>query len=131
MWLGMTIDEIQRVKPSQKGWVDNVYPLVDAGLTRAWCEAYLKTCDIRPTKSACSFCPYRSRESWKMLAPADLQAAIEYDRTIRHAREGLLCYVHRDLIALEDAVSATPPLMLPGMMGETIDDECEGVCELN
>lgn len=129
LWLGMTIDEIERVKPSRIGWIDHRHPLVEMDRTRAWCEDYLRKIGVQPTKSACYFCPYRSWESWEVMDRADLAKAIEYDESIRHARGGHLSYVHRSFKPLREAVGAEKPLSLLDNLGSPMD-ECEGACEI-
>ena len=42
MWLGITLDEIQRMKVSQLPRVDYIYPLIDQRMSRGDCYKFLK-----------------------------------------------------------------------------------------
>src|ERR1039457_3883021 len=41
MWLGISLDEWQRMKPSGLQWIENRWPLIEAKLTREDCKAWL------------------------------------------------------------------------------------------
>jgi hypothetical protein len=120
MWLGISTDEIQRLKPSNAKWIENRFPLIDANMSRNDCLAFLSSIGIEATRSACTFCPYKGREEWTRLSPTDLASAIAYDESIRHSRPGFLSYCHGSRTPLREAV----PLAL--VSAET--DECSGTC---
>jgi hypothetical protein len=124
MWLGMTVDEIQRVKPSRVGWIKNRYPFIEMEWTRGDCEAYLNRHWIAVAKSACYFCPMRSDASWRAMEPPDLARAVEYDESIRDARPRFKSYVNRHRVPLADRPFAIDG---PGLF-DAEDDECEGFC---
>ncbi len=125
LWLGMTIDEIQRVKPSRVGWIEHRWPLLDLNLRRGDCEQFLREIGVSAAKSACTFCPYRSMRSWVELAKneADFAMAVAYDEMIRDLRPGYRCYVHRDLIPLRSAVLTNQTDLSDAWVGE-----CSGFC---
>lgn len=77
LWLGFTVDEIQRVKPSKLDFVTTRWPFLEIDWTRARCEAYLLERNQPITKSACVFCPFKSWGKWNMLNGADRERAIE------------------------------------------------------
>ena len=131
-WLGITTDEAGRMKPSDVKWCVNEYPLIEAGLSRDDCAAYLARKGLKTAKSACVFCPYRSNYGWAKIRenPADWKMAVEYDRVIRDQRpEGGDLFVHPDRVPLEQA--SIPDL---STMRALFDDdggfgnECEGHC---
>ena len=123
LWLGMSVDEIQRVKPSNVGWITNRHPLIEMGLRRHECETFLASIGVSTSKSACVFCPYRSTGSWRTVRdnPTDWAAALAYDESIRDARPGYKCFVHKSYKPLTEAVLENDD---PGLF----DDECDGVC---
>lgn len=123
MWLGMSTDEIQRVKPSYVPWIKHRFPLIEANMRRSDCETYLATLGIVAAKSACVFCPYRSSASWRTVreVPEDWAKAVAYDDSIRDARPGFKSYVHKSLAPLTEAVLEHDD---PGLF----DEECDGVC---
>jgi hypothetical protein len=128
LWLGITLDEIQRMKPSQVQYITNVYPYVDElGWSRGDVVHYLQSMDIADApKSACVFCPYRSDESMKKVKAGpdkDWALAVEMDEAIRHKRDGYLSYVRRDLKPLSEIEFDTG-------QQEMFTEECEGYCGL-
>lgn len=109
MWLGITTDEIQRMKDSDVQWINNVYPLVDLNMSRADCESWLKCRKLEiPPKSSCVFCPYQSKSRWFELRKSkdDWEAAVMVDEAIRNRRENFISYVHPDRIPLTELKSA-------------------------
>ena len=86
-WLGITLDEIMRMKDSQLPRVTNVYPLIEKRLRRSDCLKWLDSYGFpQPVKSACFFCPYQADSQWKRLKqrhPDTFKKAIQVDNTIR------------------------------------------------
>lgn len=125
MWLGMSTDEMQRVKTSKLQWVTNRYPLVEMDMRRSDCEAYLIRLGIEPVKSACVYCPYHSSAAWESIrnVPEDWALAVAYDEALRDARPNMKTFVHPARKALALAVSDPTPTLF-----EPENDECEGVC---
>lgn len=128
--LGISFDEVSRMKESWFHWVTNCFPLVDFGIKRQDCIKIVTDAGLpEPQKSACVYCPYHSDAYWqwmKLTHPTEFNKAVEFDESIRNmtmkgtAQPG---YVHRSCVPLKEAVfSATDPLQLD-MLGE-----CEGMC---
>lgn len=101
--LGITKDEIERVKPSTLNWYTHEYPMLD--MTRADCEQVLRLHGIEPVKSACVFCPYRSQVMWETLHGSDLNDALNYDESIRDIRLGFKSFVHSARVPLRIALA--------------------------
>ena len=109
MWLGITIDEIERAKDSRVGYIDNTYPLLNRRMTRQDCVSWLGAHSLPvPPKSACVFCPFHSPLAWDDLrraGGADWETAVMVDEAIRDKRPGYKIYVNRNckpLRALEN-----------------------------
>ena len=102
-WLGITKDEIERVKPSHLKWYTHAYPLLD--YTRTECESILLGAGEALVKSACTFCPYRSQAQWETLHGDDLLAALAYDESIRDVRPGFQTFVHSARVPLRIALA--------------------------
>lgn len=82
--LGLTIDEIYRVKPNPKAWLQNVYPLIDAGMSRADCHRWLAMRGHHGVvSSACVECPYRT--DWSSLTPKELKRLPKSERALQRA----------------------------------------------
>jgi len=112
MWMGISLDEWQRMRDSGTQYIKNVYPLVDRRLSRSHCVAWLEEhgLDI-PPKSACTFCPYHNKDSWKRMKQAggaDWDEAVAVDEIIRDKGKGdgkdFQLFVHSSGLPLEEAV---------------------------
>ncbi|NJN97956.1 MAG: hypothetical protein HC875_29710 [Anaerolineales bacterium] len=68
LWLGITIDEIDRAKPSRVGYINHTFPLLDLNLHRLDCEKWFSERGLPiPKKSSCKFCPFKSKPEWSEL----------------------------------------------------------------
>ena len=112
MWMGISLDEWQRMKTSRQKYIKHVYPLVDQRLNRSYCVAWLEQhgLDI-PPKSACSFCPYHSKDTWKRIKQAggvDWENSVAIDEKIRNMGKGsglvFEMFIHPAVLPLEEAV---------------------------
>lgn len=129
MQIGISMDEVQRMKPSRIKWIENHYPLIDIlGWDRTDCFEYLVSKGIgEPPKSACYICPYRSDESWAHMKRNDKDSwdkAVEFDKQIRERpRLKNPAYLHCSLVPLDevDFEKNAPNDYL-------FDNECEGMC---
>lgn len=88
MLMGISTDEAERMSDSNRSWILNRYPLIDAGMSRASCIDYLKSKGLPvPMKSSCVICPY-IQPSWHKFIKdnyhKDFQDAIEFDNKLRH-----------------------------------------------
>jgi hypothetical protein len=108
MWLGITLDEIQRMKISQLPRINYIYPLIEQKMSRSDCMKTFKRFNFPiPPKSSCVFCPYHSDKNWKEIKeklPEEWEKCVEIDNTIRDAtKKGLndKLYLHRSLTPLE------------------------------
>jgi hypothetical protein len=61
VWIGISMDETIRMKPSRVPWALHRWPLIENGMARRHCLTWLERNGYpQPSKSACTFCPYRS-----------------------------------------------------------------------
>lgn len=73
MWLGITTDEIQRVKVSDVKYIQNRWPLIEMNMSRNDCVAWLNDHGLEnPGRSSCTFCPYHNTESWKAVMATEI-----------------------------------------------------------
>ncbi len=87
LWLGISLDEVGRMKDSEVQWKRHVYPLIDLRMTRHDCVRYLESHGHPvPKRSACVGCPFHSDAEWREIkADAELWAdAVAFDEAIRH-----------------------------------------------
>lgn len=126
--IGISLDEVHRLKPSGVAYVENVYPLIDRRMTRADCLRWLATHDYpTPPKSACLGCPYHDNGYWRALradSPTEWAATVAVDSAIRHSQRGEV-YIHRSLAPLDQAdIRSEQERGQLDLFGE----ECAGVC---
>jgi hypothetical protein len=66
--MGISQDEISRMKTNQIKYIQNVYPLVEKKMRRSDCISWMEDNFYpRPPRSACTFCPFHSNEEWKRV----------------------------------------------------------------
>lgn len=133
-WLGITLDEVTRMKPSNVQYITNAYPfceMLDRPWTRGMVMRWLQENDLEiPVKSSCVFCPYHDRGTWreiKMSGNGDWSKALDVDEAIRDKRPGYKCYLTAQRIPLAEVDFRSEEdhgqLSLWG-------EECEGMCFL-
>lgn len=133
-WLGISLDEATRMKPSHVKWAVNRYPLVDAKLTRHSCLLWLKKHGYpEPPKSACIGCPFHNDNYWRELRdtqPLVFQEAVDFDAAIRHmpARLRQPVFLHRTIVPLGEVDLRTPQEKGQSGFEFEFDEECEGYC---
>lgn len=135
-WIGISLDEVSRMKPSREPWCENRWPLVDLRMTRWDCIRWLERNGYpQPPKSACVYCPFHSDAEWRRLKYEEPEAFAEAVRVEREmqkcnssVREGAkisLPYLHDTLKPLDQVDFSTDE-----DHGQQIlfNQECEGMC---
>lgn len=109
MWLGISIDEIERMKESRMYNIKYFYPLIYHNLTRKDCIEFFKDNNFPvPVKSSCTFCPFHSNDYWKEIQKENGRAwkeAIAVDRQIRNSTkkgDKDKLYIHNSCKPLEE-----------------------------
>ena len=128
-WMGITVDEVTRMKPSRDAWWLNRYPLVEKHMTRADCLSWFARAypGRELARSACVACPYRSDAEWRDLRdnePESWREAVEFDRAIRKGGSDS-CFVHVSRVPLDEVDLSTAEER--GQM-TLWSNECEGMC---
>jgi hypothetical protein len=128
-WIGISLDEYQRMKNSNVKYITNRWPLIEKRMTRRDCALWLERHGLEvPPKSSCIFCPYHDTRSWQELKAngnGDWTKAVEVDRAIRKARPPYDLFVHPSRIPLEEVDLRTP--QDKGQLS-LWDEECSGIC---
>jgi hypothetical protein len=135
--IGISLDEVQRMKNPAFPWIVNEYPLVDLRMTRHDCLLYHERAQLeRPPRSACIGCPYHSDREWRNIRdtdPESWQDAIFIDDQIRNnpvVADRLFqgrAYLHSKRIPLSVVdLSTEEDRGQINMFG----NECEGMCGL-
>ena len=129
--LGISTDEMQRMKESWMKWTTNTYPLIDLGISRKDCYQIMEEVGLpKPKKSACVYCPYHDDQYWQWMKdeePIEFARAVDFDEAIRNKTmkgSESPAFVHRSCVPLADAVfSPNDPDQI-----DFFNNECEGMC---
>lgn len=125
-WLGMSLDEVHRLRESGKKWIKNHYPLCfDVKLRRYGCLLKIREFGLPdPPKSACWMCPNLINGEWAQMKeedPQDFQRAVLMDRKIREADTQGGVFLHHSRVPLSEADLAVKEEDLPLL-------ECANTC---
>ena len=108
VWLGISMDEIQRMKTSMLPRVNYYYPLIEERMSRSDCiKLYEELRFPVPPKSSCVFCPYHGDRQWKELKdnlPEEWDKVVAVDKAIRNSsKKGSTekIYLHRSCVPME------------------------------
>lgn len=129
--IGISWDEVQRMKPNREPWITNEWPLIDRQYTRGHCLDWMTAHKYpMPPRSACYFCPYKSNHEWKRLRddePQEWDKAVALDQMIRQGlgKTDEKIYLHRDLKPLAEVDLRTAEDF--GQV-DAFGNECEGMC---
>lgn len=131
-WIGISLDEAIRMKPSQKQWIENRYPLIELSMTRWHCLEWMdKQGYPMPPKSSCLGCPYHSDKHWADMKEGnqeEWEATVQMDRHIRRRNENMKYqeFMHRSLRPLDEIDFSGITNQLD--MYDGFGNECEGMC---
>ena len=138
MWLGISTDEVLRMKPSREQWIDHRWPLIDLDMSRQDCLDWFA--DSYPERylprSACVICPYRSDAHWMELKEAEPESfaeAVKFDRRLRNSTKTPIRrlidgrpYLHASRRPLDTIIAKR--VANGERESDQFDAECEGMC---
>ena len=127
-WVGISLDEFQRMRESDVKYITNRYPLIEMRMTRSDCEKWLIARGIEvPPKSACTFCPYHNTAEWRRIKSNehDWEEAVNTDHRIRKVRPPYDLFVHPSRKPLDEIDFRTAEEK--GQLS-LWDNECSGIC---
>lgn len=118
MWLGMSIDELDRMKHADKKWVENYYPLIESiRLSRVRCKAVIQNFGLPiPPQSCCKFCPNMTNREWLEMRetdPDDFQEAVRIALLINDNDKQGGVYLHDSRQPIELVDFSSPTMRLP------------------
>ena len=133
IWIGITVDEADRAKPSREEYITNRHPLLERGISRRqlvdWFSRHHQGREL--PRSACIGCPYRTDTEWRDLKEADpksFEDAADVDWALRNlpalrSVSQVEMYLSRQRVPLMDLNLRDAPT------GEDLhQEECEGMC---
>jgi hypothetical protein len=127
MLIGISMDEVWRMKPSRVQYIKNIFPLIDKQITRQQCLRWMEERKYpKPPKSSCIGCPFHSDDQWRALTPEEFADAVFIDKAIRN-QPGFRGqqYMHRSLKPLDEVDFSTAEER--GQLNMFVND-CEGMC---
>lgn len=128
--IGISLDEVQRMKPSDVQYIANRWPLVERRWNRQDCARYLlEEHGIVAPRSACIGCPYHSDREWRDLrdtSPTEFDDAVRFELEIQESGAALrgMPFLHAARVPLDEVDLSTPEDH--GQL--SWDAECEGMC---
>ena len=131
MWVGISSDEMIRMKESRVKYIVNRWPLVELRMNRQACLKWMEERQYkRPPKSSCIGCPFHTDHQWRELRdqyPEEWADAVEVDKVIR--KQGTIRgtqFMHRSCVPLDEVDLSTPAER--GQVEFGFLQECEGMC---
>lgn len=84
-WLGISTDEIERLKQNDVQWQRLHWPLCfDVPMSRASCRLLVQEWGWPdPPRSSCYICPHRLDSEWQRITPAERREAERIDAEVR------------------------------------------------
>lgn len=134
-WIGISMDEMQRMKPSRYPFCEHRWPLIELRMSRHACLEWMQRGNYpKPPRSACVFCPYHSNNEWRRLRdeePEQFARAVAFEKRIQAAAASdevtnSIPYLHASRVPLDQV-----DLRTDEERGQTMmqwQDECEGMC---
>lgn len=135
-WIGISLDEVSRMKPSRIPWSKHRWPLIEMEMSRHDCLNWMvKNGYPKPPRSACIYCPFHSNAEWSRLKrdePDEFQKAVRFEQDLQklhasHEGKGKiksLPFLHKELKPIDQIDFDEDPRQ--GFMDFV--NECEGMC---
>lgn len=134
-WIGISWDELQRIKQSRTTWAQHRWPLIERRMTRQQCLEWMEANGYpRPPRSACIYCPFHSDAEWRNLKDNDpdaFRACIQFENDLQAVKSKTermkgKPYLHSSMKPLGEVDFATDEERGQGAMD--FQAECEGMC---
>lgn len=133
--IGISYDEMNRMKLSRDKWVVNRWPLVELRMRRQDCLNWMKSNGFpEPPRSSCVYCPFHKASEWRRLQteePESFAAAAKFERNIQKAKAksddfNSVPFLTRHCKPLDQIDFRSD--VEKGQMELGFMDECEGMC---
>ncbi len=136
MLMGISTDEIIRVRDSRVPFIKNKYPLIENNISRNDCLNWFKKNNLStPPRSACIFCPYHSNSFWRDQRknhPKDFKKAMDYEKqakiTYKIILENRKSYGKNYDVSLHSSGNLEDFDENESKQLDLFDRDCEGMC---
>ena len=139
-WIGISWDEIQRIKPSRVAWSQHRWPLVELRMGRRDCLKWMESHGYpKPPRSACVYCPFHSDNEWRRLRdeePEEFARSVQFEKDLQAVKAKTermrgVPFLHPSLVPLDQVDFRTD--IERGQLSLWLDEqsfgnECEGMC---
>jgi hypothetical protein len=133
--IGISFDEMQRMKDSRDAWVVNRWPLVELKMRRSDCIRWMTDRGYpEPPRSSCVYCPFHRNTEWRRLKneePQEFAKAVQFEKDLQVVKSksqnfSSIPFLHPsrkplDQIDFRNDVDR-------GQQIFDFGDECEGMC---
>lgn len=135
-WIGISLDEVSRMKPSRVAWSQSRWPLIEKEMTRHDCLRWMEKNGYPiPPRSACTYCPFHSDHEWRRLKqhePIEFAGAVQFEKLLQdlhrnHVGKGRINsvpFLHNSMVPLGDIDFSEDTTQ--GNLH--FYNECEGMC---
>lgn len=137
-WIGISLDEIIRIKPSRDPWCENIWPLVEKRMKRGDCFEWMRKHNYpEPPRSSCVYCPYHSDQEWRRLKndePESFDRAVQFEKDVQAVKSksdnfSSTPYLHAKRQPLGEVDFSTDvDRGQMTMWDNQWNQECEGMC---
>lgn len=130
-WIGISTDEMERMKGAHHKWITHRWPLLEAGMNRRQCIDWMAERQFSAPKSACLGCPFHSNSEWRNIRDNDPEGWADVVAVDKAMREGDargmrgVEFMHRSCLPIDQAPIDDDDDR-QGVFG--FKNECEGMC---
>lgn len=133
VWIGISTDEMVRMKDASSKWQVNRWPLIEKGMTRHDCKRWLAAHGWDAPKSSCLGCPFHNDAAWRELKNGDPKEWADIVKADAELRENgpmrnmkMLQYMHRSCKPIDEVDFRSLEDLGQEQFGFL--QECEGMC---
>lgn len=133
-WIGISLDEAHRMKPSRERNIECRWPLIEKRMKRYHCLQWMEDKGYpKPPRSACVYCPYHSDTEWRRLRdeePDEFVKAVQFEKDVQEVKRITgnmkgVPFLHKSCVPLDQVDFSTDVERGQGLL---FGNECEGMC---
>ena len=133
--IGISYDEMQRMKDSRYAFVVNRWPLVELKMRRGDCIRWMTQRGYpEPPRSSCIYCPFHSSKEWRRLQteePEEFAKAVKFEKDLQKAQSKSDTFFAKPFLHNSCKPLDTIDFRSDVERGQQVfdfGDECEGMC---